>query len=235
LYTLTIPPEVLSSFAPTYKLEEMARFLVGRIRELHLSGPYLLGGFCKEALLAYEVAQQIRSSGDTVALLVLGDLFTPGALERTSLKRLQMRVRLELAHLALHGQKALVSRWGAFLTSLCSRVPGFRPAHYVRGQDRDLTENASPLLKALYQAELTYRIKPYSGEVLFLEASGDPNLPHFTTSESWKDFLDDPKVFTYPGEHLDFQKDSCLCLASAAMQTAIEAALKNSDYLKALP
>jgi amino acid adenylation domain-containing protein len=234
LYSLTIPPELLPSFAPTYKLEEMARFLVGRIRDLRLSGPYFVGGFCKEALLAYEVAHQIRSSGDTVALLVLGDLFTPGELELTPLKRLRMRVRLELAHLSLHGRKALVSRWPAFLTSLRMRMPGFQAVRDVEGQNPEPTETTSPLLEALYQAELSYQIKPYPGKVLFLESSGDPDLPHFNTSDGWKELLHDYRVFTYPGEHLDFHKDSCLCLATAEMQEAIEAALKTSYYCEAL-
>jgi thioesterase domain-containing protein/acyl carrier protein len=233
LYTLTIPPEVLPSFAPAYRLEDMARYIVGRIRDLQLTGPYFLGGFCKEALLAYEVAQQIRSNGETVALLVLGDLFTPGASELTAFKRFQMRVKLEVAHLSLHGRKAIVARWPAFVESLRRRVPGLRPADYVEGQNPELNESSSPLLRALYQAELSYRIKPYTGKVLFLEASGDPRLPHFNTSDSWKDLLHDHQVFQYPGEHLDFQKDSCLCLATAEMQTAIEAAIKTGDYFGA--
>jgi thioesterase domain-containing protein/acyl carrier protein len=231
LYTLTIGPEILSSFAPAFKMEEMARFLVGRMRELHLTGPYFIGGFCKEALLAYEVAQQLRSSGETVALLVLADLYTPNELELTTSKRLRMRARQEIAYLGMHGAKAVVSRGQAFLESLLKRLPG---SQRLEGSLAELTDDASPLLRALYTAELSYRIKPYAGKVLFLEASGDPRLPHFNTSDGWKDLLHDHHVFTYPGEHLDFQKESCLCVATAEMQTAIEDAIKTSNYFGVL-
>jgi thioesterase domain-containing protein/acyl carrier protein len=231
LYTLTIGPEVLSSFAPAFKMEEMARFLVGRMRELHLSGPYFIGGFCKEALLAYEVAQQLRSSGETVALLVLADLYTPNELELTTAKRLRMRARQEIAYLGLHGPKAVVSRGQAFLESLLKRLPG---SQRLEGSLAELTDDASPLLRALYTAELSYLIKPYAGKVLFLEASGDPRLPHFNTSDGWKDLLHDHHVFNYPGEHLDFQKESCLCVATAEMQTAIEDAIKTNNYFGVL-
>jgi amino acid adenylation domain-containing protein len=231
LYTLTIPPEVLPSFAPAHRLEDMAAYLIGRIRDLQLSGPYFLGGFCKEALLAYEVAQQLRDNGETVALLVLGDLFTPNELELTLYKRVHMRARLELAYFALLGRKAVVARWQAFMESLRKRLPG--SLHRVEGSFAELADDASPLLRALYKAELSYRIKPYAGKVLFLEASGDPKLPHFNTSDGWQNLLYDHRVFSYPGEHLDFQKASCLCIATLEVQTAIEEAINTGGYFGA--
>jgi hypothetical protein len=113
-------------------------------------------------------------------------------------------------------------------------VSGFRQTQPVEDQNPDPVETASPLIMALYKAELSYRIKPYPGKVLFLEASGDPNLPHFNTSDGWKDLLHDHQVFNYPGEHLDFQKESCLCVATAEMQAAIESAIQTGGYFGAL-
>jgi hypothetical protein len=46
---------------------------IGALRTAQQEGPYLLGGFCNGALMAYEMARQLREQGQTVDLLVLVD------------------------------------------------------------------------------------------------------------------------------------------------------------------
>src|SRR5579885_2767268 len=43
------------------------------IRSIQPEGPYQMGGWCNGALLAYEMARQLRARGQTVSLLVLMD------------------------------------------------------------------------------------------------------------------------------------------------------------------
>jgi hypothetical protein len=52
-------------------LEEMAQEYVRVMRTVQPEGPYLLGGFCGGCVIAFEIAQQLRNSGQEVALLVL--------------------------------------------------------------------------------------------------------------------------------------------------------------------
>ena len=54
-------------------LEEIATKHVQTIREMQPEGPYQLGGFCNGALVAYEMAQQLKAAGQTVDTLVLID------------------------------------------------------------------------------------------------------------------------------------------------------------------
>ena len=49
-----------------YSLEEFAGYAVRAIREYCPQGPYFLGGFCDNALLAYEAARQLLEQGQQV-------------------------------------------------------------------------------------------------------------------------------------------------------------------------
>jgi phthiocerol/phenolphthiocerol synthesis type-I polyketide synthase E len=58
---------------PHTRIEDMAQSYVQEIRRVQTSGPYYLGGYCLGGTIAYEVAQQLQASGETVALLALFD------------------------------------------------------------------------------------------------------------------------------------------------------------------
>jgi phthiocerol/phenolphthiocerol synthesis type-I polyketide synthase E len=58
---------------PLARIEDMASLYVKEIRRVRPNGPYLIGGYCMGGTIAYEVAQQLRSQGQDVALLALFD------------------------------------------------------------------------------------------------------------------------------------------------------------------
>jgi amino acid adenylation domain-containing protein len=66
-------------------LEEITTDYVRLIREAQPNGPYVLVGLCVGGLMAYEAARQLRQAGEQVPLVVMGDTWCPGYLERLSL------------------------------------------------------------------------------------------------------------------------------------------------------
>lgn len=58
---------------PLSSVEEMAALYAKTIRRQQKHGPYLVGGYCGGGLIAYEVARQLRSQGEEVALLSMFD------------------------------------------------------------------------------------------------------------------------------------------------------------------
>jgi thioesterase domain-containing protein/glycosyltransferase involved in cell wall biosynthesis len=64
---------------PFARVEEMAAHYVDAIRAARPRGPYLLGGWSFGGAVAFEMAQQLRKSGERVALLVLIDSRPPRA------------------------------------------------------------------------------------------------------------------------------------------------------------
>jgi thioesterase domain-containing protein/acyl carrier protein len=61
------------SCPPLTRIEDMAALYVKAIRRQQAHGPYLVGGYCGGGLIAFEVAQQLRSDGEEIALLALFD------------------------------------------------------------------------------------------------------------------------------------------------------------------
>ena len=58
-------------------VESMARDYISELRDFQPQGPYLISGECVGGVVAYEMAQQLRQQGETVALLALMDTTRP--------------------------------------------------------------------------------------------------------------------------------------------------------------
>jgi phthiocerol/phenolphthiocerol synthesis type-I polyketide synthase E len=61
------------SLPPLTRVEDMATLYQKEIRRVQPHGPYFLAGYCGGGTIAYEVAQQLYSQGESVALLALFD------------------------------------------------------------------------------------------------------------------------------------------------------------------
>jgi FkbH-like protein len=55
------------------RISEMAAHHIDKIRSVQAQGPYLLGGMCAGGVIAYEIARQLQSQGETVAMVALLD------------------------------------------------------------------------------------------------------------------------------------------------------------------
>jgi thioesterase domain-containing protein len=61
------------SCPPLTNIAEMAAVYVKEIRRVQPHGPYFIVGYCMGGTVAFEVAQQLRALGETIALLALFD------------------------------------------------------------------------------------------------------------------------------------------------------------------
>jgi thioesterase domain-containing protein len=62
---------------PLTRIEDMAAHYIEALRRVQPSGPYFLGGWSFGGLVAFEMAQQLLSSGQQVALLAILDTSAP--------------------------------------------------------------------------------------------------------------------------------------------------------------
>jgi acyl-CoA synthetase (AMP-forming)/AMP-acid ligase II/thioesterase domain-containing protein len=67
-----------------FRFEDMAAHYVKEMRRVQSRGPYLMAGYSLGAILAYEMAQQLKKQGEEVALLILLDPTPPGKSESSS-------------------------------------------------------------------------------------------------------------------------------------------------------
>jgi thioesterase domain-containing protein/acyl carrier protein len=177
---LGLGKEDLQNLPVPFKLEDMAAVLVRKVREIQPAGPYFLGGWCLDGVLAYETARQLMTQDETVGLLVLFDAQNPNPspnglnskdsgwrqlLRRmkryfTNLRRVTMADRLDYLRDTLQTRMMLLKyvTWG-FACELLLNATGD-----IRGLPR--------LFGGIeYFAVSHYRPKPYPGRVLVVQAA----------------------------------------------------------------
>jgi thioesterase domain-containing protein len=83
------------------RVEELAGLYVGSLREFQPEGPYMLGGWSRGGVLAFEMARQLEAQGQRVDLLALLDSVVPAPDARTR-KADEVSLMLSLgAHMGL--------------------------------------------------------------------------------------------------------------------------------------
>lgn len=66
-----IQPHALDGGPIPVTIEQMAESHLRALQEVQPRGPYLLGGYCNGATIAFEMARMLKSRGETIDLLVL--------------------------------------------------------------------------------------------------------------------------------------------------------------------
>jgi len=61
----------LQTLPAPFRVEDLAAILVRKMQAEQRTGPYFLGGWCFYGCVAYEMARQLRASGEEVELLIL--------------------------------------------------------------------------------------------------------------------------------------------------------------------
>lgn len=148
---------------PFESIETIASAYIEEICKKQHHGPYLLGGVCLGGVVAYEAAQQLRASGETVALVVLIDSYAPGQYRylrsRSSLNEYLDRHLGEMLLLPSISQFRYIGRWLANGVVRLGRTLGLL--------DRSSLAKATRIVsKAHHRAFLTYKPKPYAGKVV---------------------------------------------------------------------
>lgn len=227
--------------SPQQTLEELAAFLVRSIQAVQPQGPYFIGGWCMDGVIAYEVAQQLMAQNHHVGLLVLFDSLNPGRWSKypaplvpvvrmfdvlqkgwfhlTQLPRLRARDWLAYLREPLSTIQLELRRWYHFHGSrLSSRVA--REA-YVRDSAEFMRNQA-----------LRYRPKPYAGQVLVFRRELRPLGPGQDRSLGW-DFVVRGRldVVDVPGDHRDMFREPHVEIVWRKMSSSMERLVPEGDEL----
>ena len=110
---------------PSHSVEELAAQYIEEIRTIQPQGPYQLAGYCFGGTVAFEMARQLVSRDEGIAVLVLIETFVPSYLMRMrrKLSQLAERIDAELKGLPPLGSRALLAHLGRKVTRI---LPGIR-------------------------------------------------------------------------------------------------------------
>jgi len=87
---LPLGPILERTLQPGMTFEQMASEIVAVIHESRPHGPYLIGGWCTNGIMAFEVARQLRAAGEDVPLLALGHTMNPVAFQKITSTQMRM-------------------------------------------------------------------------------------------------------------------------------------------------
>jgi thioesterase domain-containing protein len=190
---------VFGLLAPTRSeaVEEIARGHIASIRRLQPCGPYRIGGECVGGVVAYEIAQQLRSYGEEIEILLLLDTWCPTA-GGANVHKLTGR---RLAPRELAGSlRTLLKAGMSFLTELPERAPDAEP--WPVDFCRRVTV---PIESERYvQACRRYRPVSYPGRVTIL--ASDENLQR-GLADAWKALATGGvEIHRAPGDHESYSR-----------------------------
>jgi thioesterase domain-containing protein len=213
-------------------MKAIARLYLDEISRVQPHGPYYLGGYCIGALVAFEMAHQLRTAGETVACLVgiepdLGSALPFDVIrvmrERTALTRsviallpLRKRIRLVFEQAASLPMSEKVRYFARRISHKVKWDLGQLPrvaSNFVRRFSRPPEQPAgigtaafdpetSPVARVLMRAQAKYVPRPYPGRMIIFRAS-NPGGNTSADNDGWIAIAKGGvEIHQIPGEHL---------------------------------
>jgi aspartate racemase len=231
-----IPPQGLEGQELLPGIEAMAEYHLKSIRSIQPHGPYVLGGTCNGAMIAFEIAQRLRRAGEQVSALVLVDASARNARYRRLHQIVQFVARLR--GLEPHARLLFFRRWRSRAINLSDFlalplreqinqcIPRLQDSLKRRATVRPpvtigtLARNGPPTVEARHLALNKYlRLlesyvpQPYPGLVYMLLSS-----KHFEDGPDdrqfwWRKIVKNLQLHYIPGEHATFTSKNLPYLA----------------------
>ncbi len=207
--------------------EDMAVEYIREIRSLQPEGPYLLGGYCLGGTLALEMARQLRSQGETVALIALLETYNARAIGGVPSRAVRTcRAAQNLGyHVGNFSRIRAAGRW-AFLREKY-RVLTARTRVWLASRFRKRSYSHLMVRRANDHAERAYLPARYDGRVALFRPE-----THFWRLDDpkfgWGDLHENLDVYTLPFYPRGMLVEPFVQTLARRLDEAIEAALVES-------
>ena len=208
--------------SPPDTIEEAATNYIEQIRAIRPHGPYLLSGYSYGGIVAFEMAQQLRSAGEEIPLLVLFDTVNPAYVpERNSLGE---RVASNWSKDEMASQSKRLKRLGTRTFSGLMGAIKVKMENTTASALKAAGVDPGPghlqgvrLREAHGEVQERYKPQPYDGKVLLIPASDNGDKFVYPPDLGWEGVLTGHLTVTpVPGEHLSiFDEEHTVTLAAA--------------------
>ena len=219
-----IPRESAQRSSTDYSIAEEAAAHVRTILECQPSGPYMLGGCCAAGIVAYEVAQQLRSRGHEIELLALFDSHNPRFVRAYS----NLRTSLTFNRAAFMRRRwNEIPAWMA--AKLAKAVKAMRPLGSSIPEDEGQSSITDPTRFRLWPARgraiKKYRPKPFAGRVVVFKRPTNLGGRYLDARLGWGEVVRGEIDVVQLGvsKHLDlFKADSDRALVAQKLRNSID-------------
>jgi aspartate racemase len=184
-----------------HRLEDIAAYLVKAVREQQPNGPYYLAGLCVNAVIAYEMAQQLVAQGENVELLAMIDAHNH-AYYKNPLKdgRYTARIKYHIANLLRMDSQETTTYLKDRLDEARRKIERvtWRLTSDRRGSVDDRFRNTDSIVHPAFSL---YEPKPYAGKIVLLQSSEWPKSPYFDFKLGWEDLASAIDFHPIEGDH----------------------------------
>ncbi|MEZ5324389.1 MAG: amino acid adenylation domain-containing protein [Verrucomicrobiales bacterium] len=187
-------------------VEATASLYIEQLRSVRPRGPYIVGGYSFGGSVAYEMAQQLRSAGDEVEMLVLFD--TPNPARESEFRngvwgRISVNWQQNGDTGVLQKLKGLGERIGSGMVNKAqhhARLSATRRAVESNGT-LDQTQRLIYIRECHAALAAKYDPKRYDGVMLLMRADNVADGFNFNREMGWDNLVDDLRVVDIPGDH----------------------------------
>jgi thioesterase domain-containing protein len=208
-YGLDLPAEIMRG-PDQLVFSEVAQRALAAMRRIQPRGPYLIGGHCFGAVVAFGVVNHLEAAGEEVELLVLMDPPNPPQCEAQ--QRLSERLHYHVRNLLRRGPLAQIRYLGERLRNISKRLR-------ASGDDDD--------------AELYRDFSPsiYSGRLLMLLAKDTFHSmhPEHDPRLMWRHWAREGiESVELPGDHVTFCREPLVQHTGLALRAFIDRAISRA-------
>lgn len=176
---------------PLEQVEEMGAEYVEAVRRIQPRGPYAVAGWSAGGVVAYEMAQQLRASGEEVRLLAIID----------------SGILYAFAVMTTVFPKEELGLFDTLRLPAVEQLSQFRrrtaPARLIpEDAHEELAGRIYRLFVTNMRAVLSYQAKPYDGEVTVFQASEKFVRSRHQPYGEWSRLCDEVRLQMVPGNHL---------------------------------
>ena len=208
--------------APLNRIEDMAGHYIREIQSVQPRGPYFLAGYSFGALVAFEIACQLKSQGEEIGLLALLDNVSPRF----------VNIRPPLFHsIGIHLQNLCQLKMSERVKYIKDRIV-FR-LMYQNKENRDkqfLIDNwavsLSPeylkVLDANFQAAQNYTGQFYPGQVTLFRSSVQLLERSSHSDLGWDELVGSLKIYNLPGHHSNLLKEPYIQILAEKLKLCLE-------------
>jgi thioesterase domain-containing protein len=198
-------------------IEDMSKFYVERLVNFQPVGDFILGGHSVGALIAFEMARQLRSRGRGVSLLVVfdGEIFNTGTgiSARNPLYWLKLarnfpawiRDFLMVEFTFRKFCRTVFSKMIGMCKTIAAEMRGEKllAGHAVEGfvDIRNCTPDHVAFMKVLFETQFTYVPKQYAGAVLVCAAKTQSLLYLRQIEAAWRKIAPAAEIVSFSGTH----------------------------------
>jgi len=214
------------------RLEDIAAEHIRTIRAEQPIGPYCLGGWCKQGVVAYEAARQLVQQGEQVDLVVLFDAIcnvhrSRSAANRTALPHLAEKLRFNLELLrSVHLRELphFMAERGSWILEKLGRE-AVRTSRKMRGMmGRPVQVTLRDHLLIEEEANGRYYPGEYHGDVILLRPEIRPRRNTADVADGWDRIIKGRlEVHEVPGDHRSMFLSPNVSMTANLLARAMEA------------